>query len=76
MNIVRKCSQCGKEMNEGYCIHDVEVYYCSDECLEQNMTHEEFLELYANGEGDSYYTEWEEEDESVERGEVECLSLF
>ena len=33
-------------------------YYCSDECLEKNMTREEFEELYDGGEGDSYWTEW------------------
>lgn len=59
----RVCSECNKGMNEGYCIEDGESYYCSDECLHKNMTHKEYLDLYDNGEGESYYTTWEEEDE-------------
>ena len=56
----RICSQCGKEMTEGYCINQGEKYYCSDDCLHTNMTQDEYLELYDEGNGDSYYTEWEE----------------
>ena len=54
----RICSECGREMIEGYCIENGLDYYCSDECLHKNMTEEEYLELYNDGEGDSYYTEW------------------
>jgi hypothetical protein len=54
----RICSECGREMIEGYCIENGLEYYCSDECLHKNMTQEEYLELYNDGEGDSYYTEW------------------
>jgi hypothetical protein len=56
----RKCSHCGEEMFEGYCIDEGRFYYCSDECLYKNMTHEEYLELYDDGEGDSYYTQWDD----------------
>lgn len=59
----RKCSHCGKEMTSGYCIEGGMEYYCSDDCLHAHMTQEEFLELYANGDGDSYYTEWEDDDD-------------
>jgi hypothetical protein len=48
-------------MNEGYVIESRE-WYCSDECLHKHVTPEEFLELYDDGDGDSYYTEWEEEE--------------
>jgi hypothetical protein len=54
----RICSECGREMIEGYCIENGLDYYCSDECLHKNMTQEEYLELYDDGKGDSYYTEW------------------
>jgi hypothetical protein len=57
---LRQCSECGDGMNEGYCIEGGLAYYCTDECLEKNMTREDFLNLYDDGEGDSYYTEWEE----------------
>lgn len=57
---VRTCDECGSEMVEGYCISGGEEYYCSDECLHKNYTQEEYLDLYDDGNGDSYYTEWED----------------
>lgn len=56
----RSCSHCGKEMSEGYCINGGEEYYCSEECLHTKMTQEEYLELYDDGNGDSYWTTWED----------------
>ncbi len=57
----RKCNECGKTMYEGFCIENGLEYYCSEKCLYKNYTKEEYLELYDNGNGDSYYTEWDEE---------------
>lgn len=57
----RICSECRKKMYEGYCIEDGLYYYCGDKCLEKNMTKSEFEELYNEGEGDSYWTEWEDQ---------------
>ena len=57
---MRQCNECGKEMHEGYVIENGIEYYCSDKCLEKNITREEFNELYDNGNGDSYWTEWED----------------
>lgn len=54
----RVCSECGKIMNNGYCIENGEDYYCDSECLHINMTEEEFEKLYDEGNGDSYWTEW------------------
>ena len=59
----RTCSECGKGMNEGYCFDGGRAYYCSDECLHKHFTPEEWEELYDDGEGDSYWTEWEDEDD-------------
>ena len=56
---VRICSECGKLMDEGFCISDGLEYYCSEECLTKNMTLDEYYELYDDGNGDSYWTEWE-----------------
>ena len=56
-NDIRVCSECGKLMDMGYNIGDAE-YYCSDECLTKNMSYDEYLELYDEGNGDSYWTEW------------------
>lgn len=52
----RICSHCGKDMTSGYMIYEGEYYYCSDECLYANMSHDEYMELYE--EDDAYYTEW------------------
>jgi len=56
---VRVCTYCGKWMLEGYCIEGGAAYYCSDECMhDDGMCEAEYLRLYADGEGDSFYTEW------------------
>ena len=57
----RYCDKCKKGMNEGYVIGGGTEYYCSDECLHKDITPEEWDELYDDGEGDSYWTDWEEE---------------
>jgi hypothetical protein len=44
---IRRCDECGKLMFEGYCLGGGEEYYCSDECLHENYSHEEFLAMYA-----------------------------
>ena len=55
----RKCDICNKPMKEGFCIGGGDAYYCSKRCLHKEITEAEFLELYDDGNGDSYYTEWE-----------------
>ena len=57
----RKCSECGKEMKAGYVIDGGMEYFCSDECLHKHYTDEEYLEMYDEGNGDSYWTEWDDE---------------
>ena len=54
----RVCSHCGHKMCEGYCIGGGEAYYCSDKCLHKCLTTDEYEELYADGDGDSYWTSW------------------
>ena len=54
----RYCDECGKKMNKGYCIDNGCEYYCSDKCLHKHYTEEEYLDLYNDGEGDSYWAEW------------------
>lgn len=58
----RTCSHCNKKMDEGYCIHGGVQYFCSQECLEYEYTQEEWLELYDDGNSDSYYTTWEDDE--------------
>jgi len=69
----RKCSECGKGMNEGYVIEGAGECYCSDGCLHKNITPEEFSEFYIGNQDDDdddgsgdiqiFWTEWEEEDD-------------
>lgn len=48
-------------MNEGYVVDGGAEYYCGDSCLDQSMTAELYEELHADGDGDTYWTEWEDE---------------
>ena len=55
---IRCCSECGKPMYEGYCIEDGAEYYCSDECMQNNLSDKQFEKLYDEGRGNSYWTSW------------------
>lgn len=55
---VRVCTSCLKIMIEGYVIDGGMDYYCSDKCLEYDMTLEEFEQAYGDGDTETYYTEW------------------
>ena len=63
----RYCDECGVEMWDGYCIENGMEYYCSEECLHKHYNDEEWEELYYDGNGDSYWTEWYEEEEAYKR---------
>jgi hypothetical protein len=77
----RKCSKCGKGMNEGYLVEGGFEYACSDECFfVDGYTREQFEIDYDDGNGDVFYTEWDEIDEDyhyladgteVNTGEIE-----
>lgn len=60
LDCFRICEECGKPMIEGYVVDGCETY-CSDECLHKHLTDEEFEELYDNGNGDTYWTNWYED---------------
>ncbi len=55
---VRICSVCRKLMYEGFCIEGGDKYYCDRDCRNTEMTEEEFKELFNDGDGDTYWTEW------------------
>lgn len=58
-NEIRVCDECKKIMVKGYLIEaGMRGYYCSDNCLYSNITKEEFIELYNDGQGETFYTEW------------------
>jgi hypothetical protein len=46
-------------MNEGYVIEGGCSYYCSIQCLNQDMSDLEYNELYNNGNSETYWTEWD-----------------
>ena len=54
----RLCSTCGHLMIDGWCIESGIDYYCTEDCLKSEMSWDEFIELYDDGNGDSYWTEW------------------
>lgn len=54
----RICKRCRKAMTKGFVLGDGEAYYCSEECLHQDYTEEEYREMYETDNG--YYTEWDE----------------
>jgi hypothetical protein len=58
-----KCSNCNKLMNEGYVINGGQEYYCSNKCLNIHITKKKWLEMYDNGNRDSYWTEWTEDED-------------
>ena len=53
---MRVCDICGKPMKEGYFVSG--TYYCSNECLHEDYSEEEFDELYEDG--DAYWTRWDD----------------
>lgn len=54
------CSECGKGMNEGFCINSGQAYYCRKKCLHKHYTKKQWEEMYEDG-GDSYWTTWDPE---------------
>lgn len=54
---VRRCSICGRLMQEGYCQDGGYRYYCSDDCLHHDFTDEEWNKECDNND-QSYWTQW------------------
>lgn len=61
LDCFRICDACHKPMIEGFCIDDGAEHYCSTDCLHTQITQEEYLELYDNSNGTSYFTNWYED---------------
>lgn len=70
-------------MNDGYVVNGGEEYYCSQNCLNQVYTDAEWHDMVHSGDTDdegelipdtdSYWTEWEDEDDHqyiVKNGEL------
>lgn len=63
MATMRTCCVCGNQkLWDGFVYGDGLRYYCSEECLHEHFTHEEWTALYeeseADGSYDCYWTEW------------------
>jgi len=63
---MRECSECKMKMKQRFVIENGMEYYCSEECLHKHYTEDEYLEMFDDGNGDSYWTVWEEEEEPKE----------
>lgn len=63
MKFARCCDECGKGMMEGFVIGAGMEHYCSTKCLYENHSPQDYFEMYDDGEGDSYYTAWEDEED-------------
>lgn len=55
---IRRCSVCGRLMQEGYCEDGGWRYYCSEECLHTKYSDAEWEEECERNE-DSYWTTWD-----------------
>lgn len=55
--------ECGRPMIEGFVVDGCDTY-CSDKCLHEHLTDEEFNSLYDDGNGDTYWTTWYEDSET------------
>lgn len=60
LDCLRICDACHRPMIEGFCIDGGNEHYCSEDCLHRFYTDEEYLTMYNNGNGDSYWTVWGE----------------
>lgn len=58
---MRFCDVCGRPMRDGFVVNDGDRYYCSEGCLHEDYTEEEYKEMYSQGY--AYWTEWEDEDD-------------
>lgn len=56
----RLCSKCGDSMCEGFYFESDNTQYCSEVCLIQVVSWEKYLEIHDDGNGDAYWTVWED----------------
>jgi hypothetical protein len=66
---MRTCSECGKNIIEGYVVKGGEEYYCTELCLFKHYTPKQWKEMSSSvnddgeeiGNDDNYWTEWDDE---------------
>ena len=54
----RVCHHCGKPMDSGYCIRGGEEYFCSDHCLFEHYSPDEWDKMCADNTSGNYWTDW------------------
>lgn len=54
----RVCDECDSIATEGFVVADGEYIYCSEICLHKHISPSEWLEMYDDGDGNSYWTQW------------------
>jgi len=59
INDFRICTKCGSLMFQGYCYDMGNGYYCSETCLNQDFTIEDWLQECETND-QSYWTDWYE----------------
>ena len=47
-------------MSQGFVIEGGNEYYCSEKCLYKTYSPEKYKAMYDDGEGESYWTEFED----------------
>ena len=55
---IRVCSECGKPMDEGYCIDNGYEYYCTDDCLHKHYSQASWDLMTEDDDSECYWTEW------------------
>jgi len=57
----RLCSNCKTPMKEGFYFESDGTQYCSEVCLGEVISWAEYLKIHDDGNGDAYWTSWEDE---------------
>ena len=60
LDCFRICDECGCPMIEGYVVDGCNTY-CSEACLHENISAEDFKALSKDPNGDTYWTTWYED---------------
>lgn len=58
LDCLRICDACHRPIIEGFCIDGGREHYCSEKCLYQRYSEEEYMTMNNDGEGNSYWTIW------------------
>lgn len=56
---VTVCSTCYKLIIKGYVLDGGREHYCSDKCLQEYISLDEFKKSYEDDDTENYWTEWE-----------------